>query len=875
MAWKYNAYYKIVEAGTAATLLAETLLQSYPLTRACLGLLGKKLLSQLQFGLFTDETDIIRQGETGKDLFLLCHNTVDVIVDKQKVVQMKAPVLLGDKGIVEPKSTRAATIRVAESRIGFIVKIPMGIFIRNYNNMSYDDAEFVQETGIFYNMFKEIQNRLFDYSFVQKNLLMEVNSTLSLVNVQQTIRFLDENIDRDWGEKIWDAIEEHLAEKLGFTWPDHVPLDISTFRSFLFQHLEIKFPRKSFKGKDSDFVQMKYLLWKKWLTPIAQLVIKTLPADQRPMSTEEVQLFNPRNYQLRIQGLIRAIEKRFLQQKSKKGTVESASRHTSEPEIKSFFGRTERNNTFDLKSYLSSFEKKFELKYPNRMRAQLAQRTAMVAAKAENEFNASIAGMQNFLRKVQDITHGLSRTQTSSKRDEIKIGKEVGMLGVSFTPYNSKFRLNTGSEANIAAYIPGKTPTITDLIRASRSKEVRIEIGKAFNKIISALKITQNLLPGVFVQRNMYVCEVKPGDRIPAQELEKHYWIPISSRICLYCGEENYGAIQPGCIIGGKGWMRMVSTENADDADDWQMAAPKDFDDESFGINSILLVLPDRAIPWERNIDPSPKEFATLHLPIMQWLINKHIEHISFLIEKRDTVFQNWLQTSRILKLDNKVTEFESKRMPITPKQRLEIGRLLRNVTGMRLDNKEVLGSDQLAKKIYNGLLQQMIEDYADIPIEELGNRTYTKWRLFLSEIVRMMQQAEIDEAVVVATPVFEIVETELRTMLENFALKKYRKFIALTRREPAIHLARILEGLPEPEQDRLLVFQLVQSTLETYMRLLMEEIRDYQVRLNKITLKRPQSDIQTLQIETILETAAKLKDIVSVGYATENACDE
>ncbi|MDH5560605.1 MAG: hypothetical protein OEY59_07085, partial [Deltaproteobacteria bacterium] len=109
MSLKYNEYYLISEGGEEAVNIANNLLQSFPLTRACLQILGQDLINKLEFGFFSAGKDIIQQGETGKDLFLLCQNSVDVLVNDQIIVQMESPALLGDKGIVEPHSTRAAT----------------------------------------------------------------------------------------------------------------------------------------------------------------------------------------------------------------------------------------------------------------------------------------------------------------------------------------------------------------------------------------------------------------------------------------------------------------------------------------------------------------------------------------------------------------------------------------------------------------------------------------------------------------------------------------------------------------------------------------------------------------------------------------------
>ncbi|MCP4753525.1 MAG: hypothetical protein GY866_21770 [Proteobacteria bacterium] len=868
MPLNYNEYFPIVKAGSEAVRLSETLLQSYPLTRACLGILGRKLLNKLEYGFFAGGTDIIVQGDQGKDLFLLCQNVVDVLVDGHTVVQMEAPSLFGDKGIVEPKSTRAASIRVAEEQTCFFIKIPLGIFVRNFDDMKIPDEDFNQEIGIFYNMFKEIQNRLFDYSFIQKNLWEEVSTTLSLLNLKQVIESLDKKIDRGWDEKVWNAAKQHLLEELNFAWPEEVPLDVGNFRRILFEYLDKKFPREAFKKTDAEYVQRKLLLWKKWLTSVASLIVKMLPDDMLSVNIGEVELFNPRNYHLRIQALIRAIEKRFLVHKVKDSSAaDPKNKAISDTGIKSFFGKTDRSHVFDLKRYLASFEQQFELRYPKRMQVQIAQRTALVAAKCENEFNESVARMQEFLDKYHPSTGEASKGKGRTKADTIAIGRELGLIGIAYSAYNRKLKETVQQRVGQVSYQPGLTPTMSDLVKSSASKEVRAELRIAFKKVVSALNIPFRLLPMDFIQKHMFVCEASPGFEVPARELEQHYWIPISSGIFLDKGGKNYGIVQQGSIIGGKGWIQVKPQEEGP-SDAWSLKIPERKSDDPMGLTYLLFVLPFQEIPWEQDLEPHPDQFGKHHLPVMQWLINKHIDEIENLLEKRDAVFENWTKTERVVRLENKVKAFENTRVTITPKQQLKIADLLKNVVGLNVEKVEELSSDQLSKSIYNHILKQMMIDYSNIPIQDLGNKTYTKWRFILSDIIRSMEQSEIDKTVNMASPFFEMIETELATMLESFSLQKSRRFIHLSHQAPYIQLANIIGKLENPDQDRLLLFQLIQSILETYLRLLYEEIRDYEQRYQEISANRTQSDMQSMQIETILEAVAKLQTVIGETFA-------
>jgi hypothetical protein len=861
---EYNRYNKVRSAGEEAVRLSETLLQSYPVTRACLGILGKRLLNQLEYGFFTSNTTIILQGDTGKDLFLLCNGTVDVLVDNRRVILMEAPELFGDKGIVEPKSTRSATIRVTDDQTCFFLKIPLGLFIRNFNDKKIPDDEFSQEIGIFYNMFKGIQNRLFEYVFVQKKLWEEVNTTLLLVNTQQILKQLDNRIDQNWDPRIWESVRTSLKSELNFKWPDESPLNISTFRGILQEHLNKTFPREKFKGKDTEYIKAKHRLWRDWMSMISKVIIRQLPSERLPVNIGEIQLFNPRNYQVRIQGLIRAIEKKFLLNKKKSLEADNPQETARASEIKRFFGRSESDNTFDLKRYLSSFERKFDLKYPNRMQTQIAQRTALVAAKCENEFNASVAAMKEFLNKTTQTISSAYSTKSSLLKKPANINRELVQLSACFIAYNNRVKPKIREEIGETRFNPTFTPTIVDLMRHAASKQIVASLRRCFASILKTLNIQSGTLPLSVITSNFHICDASPGFEIPSRELENHYWIPLSTGIHLKGGEEDYGMIKPGHLIGGKGWMHRASTPDGERVDTWKLKMPERTPNDPVQKSYFLFVLPNQKLPWEENMDANNGEFVKTHLPVMQWLIDKQIEHLSALLPKRDALFQKRVHIEQVVIAEKRVKEFENNAKNIDPAQIKSIHELLNNMMGLTLDQETSLTTSQLSKKIYNFLLKQMMVDYSDIPMERLGNKTYTKWRSILSEIIQTLDQSDGNEKVRTATPVFEIIESELLVMLENFNLASCDKYIQLADEPPSIQFSKIWAALENPEQDQTLLFLLTQSILETYLRLLIEEIHEHKTCYDKNSEERPSSDVETLQTQEILEAGKKLISIAS-----------
>ncbi|MBU2512717.1 cyclic nucleotide-binding domain-containing protein [bacterium] len=859
-----NQYYNINNAGAEGVRLAASLLQSYPVTRACLGILGRSLLHQVEFGFFNQHRDIIVQGEKGKDLFLLCDEQVDVLVDGKRVVQMDAPALFGDKGIVEPESKRAATIRVAEDTTCFFIKIPMGLFIRNFDDVSIPDSQFSQEAGIFYNMFKGIQNRLFEYAFIQKNLWEEINTTLKLTNTQQIIKSLDNRIDLGWDVKIWNSIRVHLKRELGYEWPSGVPLDITTFRNLMRQHLDERFPRESFNGEDADYIKKKHQIWRRYLTSTAKLISMQIPEYKLPVSISEIQLFNPRNYQIRMQGLIKAIEKRFLANKKRKSTGESSSNNNNlDPGIMSFFGRSEKNNTFDLKSYLSSFENKFDLKYPQKMQTQIAQRTALVAAKCENEFNKSVAAMKSFIEKNQSEQSKSYLVKESEFDDEFMVEEDIIPISRAIAAYNKQLKDPVGRIGQIC-YQHGSRPNIMQLLRTCTSKQAKIEVDRAFHVILKKLGIPARLLDMPFITRHFFFCEATPGFAIPNDELEKHYWMPLSRGVSLYAANFKFGVIPPGRLIGGKGWVQQARDGISNEIGPWKIMIPDRRPEDPVSFSHVILVFPSNLFPWETIPDPDKETFGLLHLPAMQWLINKKIEHIVSLIPIRDEVYQNCIKTEQVTRLEKKVKAFENTKLHITPREHKKIVDFVENVVGFTPDRNKPLESDLLSKQIYNRILKQMTADYAEIPIEHLGNKTYTKWRLILSEIIHLMEQTDIEQSAISANPIFDIIETELISILKTFSIPKAAKYVQLTGQTPYIQFPAIINLLQDAEQDVNLLFQLIQSTLESYLRLLFEEIRYYKDKYEEAYTSRPQTDVESLQVNIIIETAEKLKQVIN-----------
>ncbi|MBF0286779.1 MAG: cyclic nucleotide-binding domain-containing protein [SAR324 cluster bacterium] len=864
MQWVTNQYYPLVKSQTGAIPAVSSLLHAYPLTGSCLETLGNKLLQRVEFGFFTTGAEIIRQGESGKDLFLLCSGIVDVLVNGQVVVDMESPALLGDKAIVEPESKRSATIRVGKGEDVLVIKIPMGLFIRNFNDSTIPDKEFSQELSIFCNVFMGIQERLFHYIYLQQNLWEEVNTTLGLLNGQLIAKGLDNKKDMNWDAEIWNMVKEYIAKNIKFVLPDHIPLNANTFRDILWQIVENKFPRNAFKGKDADYLTSKHLLMRSWLTQIGEYVAKELPPDKLPFHIGDIELFNPRNYHMRMSKLLRSAENKFPPKQTSSATVVE-SKSAAIPAISSFFGKGERSNEFEITRYFSSFEQIFSIKHPNRMMSQIGQRTALITAECENQFNASVATMQKFLEKAKSKSIAPApKQEVDTEAVNRQIQKHTSALLRGFTAYNRQPHMITDKHLGETMYVQGMVPTIDELIKCSAARSTRAELERAF-QFLQKMFVTGNLPPR-FIKRNMFICESQQSDIIPYKELKKHYWMPISRDIRLMNHSDPMATLEPGTLIGGPGWER-EQLDSDESGDDFYLKMPERRKNSPGDHVFLLFLFPSTEFGWELDNETSPERFLKEYLPPMQWFLNKHVEYLSILLKHRDHDFQQWFEIVQVVHLEKMIKEFENTQTLLTPQQVQGVGNLLKTSIGLELDPQTKVYSSQLSKKIYNHILRKMGEDFPQMAVEERSNKSYTKWRFVLSEITKSMDQfgsGKNDAGVYTPKPIFDIISTELQYLAATYLGEQDNKFTKITEQHPDFNFTGMLQSASNmASQKKIAIFRLATKIFEEHICQLIQEAKECHMRLEKIKAQRPQSGGEADKLEMIKGEIEKLTQIL------------
>ena len=332
MSWEINKFYPIPKAGDQAKKLSEALLKSYSLTRIAYQVLGNDLLKNLEFSFVGGGEDIIVQGERGLDLFLICVSPVDVVVGDKVVVTMDAPVLLGDKALIWPDSTRATTIRVPEDSEALVLKIPMGLFLREFTYAEIPDTSFAREKDIYSGLFQEIQKRLFSYIPLQKTQYESINTSILNINTKLVASHLDQGDDEQWPAEIWKNVNAFVSSKFGFKAKEE--LTVASFKPVFYKHFEEKY--HEYPGK-------KQIIWERWLNQTALQIVKHLPPEKLSFTIKKLQLFNPENYREKIEKLIKVLGEHFIN-KNKSGKIKPSF----------FFTAGEHSNDFELQKFIKS-----------------------------------------------------------------------------------------------------------------------------------------------------------------------------------------------------------------------------------------------------------------------------------------------------------------------------------------------------------------------------------------------------------------------------------------------------------------------------------------------------------------------------------------
>lgn len=843
---------------------AKTLLRSYPLSRMCLEILGKKLLDSLEYGVFSPEFEIIKQGEKGKDLFLLCNHMADVIVFKKIVVQMETPTLVGDKGIIDRNSVRTATISISKGKNSLVIKIPMGKFIRIFITKGINDSEYRQEIRIFYNLFKEIQGRLFKYANIQKNLWEEINTRLNSLNVQLITNIINNKDEKEWEPKVWGIIKQFLISAYRYKWPDDTDINVASLNEVIKVFLERSFPRKNYKGSDQNYDFHKQLLWKKNLDRLSEILVKVLPADQLPISVGEIELFNPLIYRMRISKLIRSIEKKFMFKK-----VKPREKIFDHSKLKSsqFFDKSVDNSEFNLNGYIKIIREQFVLNKPNRVSAQIAQQTAQLTATSENEFNVSVSKMQHFLEKIQKISNVDTALKSRENNTLEQIEKNTAILNKGFKAYNKRMigLSYTHSHIGEIKFSDSMVPNISEILRSCGSDHVKKNIEKAFQNILDITGLNIKGLNKEGLQELFFICEASSDDKVFGTQLSTHHWIPISDGIKLKKGEYDFMTMKPGTIIGGEAW-HVTNDDEVSKENQWRLVTPKRQGSHTSEYMFVILVIPNKKLPWIVNPEPLIEKFEKIYIPVLQWMIDKNLEYLMVLSQLRDILFNKYAKVAEIVLIEKKVQEFEKNQAKLSDKKHDAILKMVSENLGIKLEKKKDVTTEQVSKQLYNAIITQTKKGFPRLNIEEQGNKAYTLWRFMQSEIISLLFMKDPLKQIKLEKPhsIFSLLDDSIKVDFIEYSIKDTDELLHLSDRDPRIQLLELLNTNSELLTDQRLKISLsIISLTEIYVRMLIEESNHLQNRLKKISGVETQFDAEEIQSKVIFDSIARLQSTI------------
>lgn len=827
--WDTSQYYSFREHTNQECIqIATDLLNSYSLTRGCLETLGQELVQQLKFGFFSKSDEIIIQGESGRDIFLLCTGNIDVLVDGQVVVEMKAPTLVGDKGIVSANSQRAATIKISSEDPSLVIKIPMETFIRDFRDTSIPDESFVQEKSIFQNVFQIVQERLFDFIYLQKTLWEQANNTIQAINQQIYAKQLDNKIDPAWSADSWRIAQNYVKSKLNVSWPQNIPVNAKSLHAFLRKYFDVKYKNAK---QPEDLIKMK-LEWRNILTEIAGRVLRNIPDEKKAIKPLDLELFNPNIYRMRLTGLQNQLEKRYASKLVKAGTDKNKP---------SFFGTGDRSNEFNLPLYLDYFFKMYKVNNPRRLLAQVGQKCALIAAECENNFNSSVVKMQKFLEEVKSRNISLGENKKESKVDPALVKSWTAALTRGVQHFRDSSPSIEGQTLGVIKFSENTYPNFTNMVKSHRVQFTRDKMNQAFINMIKASGFQTEYLSNQMLFNVFHLCGVERGDTIPEAEIRNNYWFPLTDHIKLNEDDSQIVSFKARTPIGGELWNSNYGKDGDKPGKRFSLSTED---------TTVMMVLPARRLPWKMYPSPDDQVMVEQHLPLMQWFVDRTFELFQNLQNQRDEIVDEWTEIKDGIVRSEKIAVFEQKALKLPKADYNRIISWLNSTLGLKLKAEEILPSNKLSKRIYNFFLHKATEENPDMSIEQRGNQAYTKWRNLLFELTDQIPALNKVVSKLPGKdprPVTDVLEKQLTPLIAPLMKEIWEKQNPITSGSPNLNLMLIVHpDKHESPEEAVTLYNNIMDILGKNIFQLILEIKQHRETLNELYEFRSKSEVSS-----------------------------
>lgn len=850
MIFELNTFHNITKAPSQIFPLIRILLKSFPLTKACIDTLQDDLFQNIQYGFFSPQSKLISQGETGNDLFLICTHKVDVIVNGELVLQMPAPELFGDKSLVAKKAVRSATVSIAREGTCFVLKLPIGMFIQNFKDPNIPDQAFSREAQIYHKIFQIIQKRLFKYIHLQKQIWEEVSSTLDLLNHQLILNGIAAQKEKKWNAQVSQAIKDHLLSDFKSNWPRNLDVTNTTIRQVLKLLLEKQFPKNS-----GHPVTHRQKVWKKWLNAITTIILKTLPKEELPVNIGEIEMFNPKNYQLRIQKFLSGIEKQL-----KVKLLMADDEDYSQLKFNNFFHSSIDANVFELQDYLETLLDIFPVTSPNRIIANVSQQIANITAEAENEFNRSISRMHHFLKKAYQLV--------TPKKEMPLPDSFITLLRKKYLPLIiNAIKADKETYLDFARTLNKNLPlqidalsSFSDLLKASSSRTIQQDLQQAFMQIIKAFQLT---IPGFGkgdLFHTFHLIEIPARRIIAGENLKDYILIPLTENLAVNDGVHTYNAFSRGTLISASFLSARHQTKETSPTEDWNLTCLDTTSGSPHEKSAVVLLF---QVP-KSQVKNKEKTSEAKNTHMFQWIIECYLKQIHECYQNSTQIHKKLIKVIEAEYLERQVQQFEEDQKPLKIYQYGLLLDAVQDLTGIKLPFKTTISPAIFSKQLYNAVVTRINRENPNLKLEDRGNKAYTLWRYVQSRLVseRPLEKRPQKDQLENPRRLLIYLKRDLADLLSRYKILPDKNILSIGEQKSHVHLDQILIKFQSDQKNFPQVQSQIIDIIAIYFREFYKETYTLKSRIEEIgpsgkTLNA--GDVQINYIKTIIDKIQKI----------------
>ena len=567
-------------------------------------------------------------------------------------------------------------------------------------------------------------------------------------------------------------------------------------------------------------------------------------------------MFNPKNYQLRIQRYLVKIESQL---KKKMGF--DSDEDYSCLKFNNFFKSDIDANAFELQRYLEVLVETFPIKNPNRIFANISQQIANITAHSENEFNQSISRMHHFLKKAYRLVSPTEKKQLPDSFLNLVKNRYLPLISNAIKADKKNYLNSIQLLGKDKPLDISKISTLSDLLDAASSQTIRQNLQQAFNQILTHFNLK---IPGTNNREIFdffHIIEIPARRQILSNCLEDCFLIPLTENLTATDTIKELSPFFSGKLVGST-FFNPVLNDQKGDIDLWHLTCLDQPEALKYGKSGFVLLF--KLSPKQGHNDISSNDTHALTLQT-QWIIDQTLLQIHELYQNCTRFYQKLLKMIEAEYLERQVQEFEQDSKPM---EIYKYGLLLdavQDLTGIKLPFKTTISPTAFSKQLYNAIVAKTNQENPDLKLEERGNKAYTLWRYMLSRIVAELPAQKTLGKDQLANPVRILVElkNQLFGILSNYKISADKNLISIGESKSDIHLKKILELAKHSEKssDNLLVE--ITRLLEIHHRKIYEEFDILKKRTEEIGKSGKKLNAEDLRVSYINSIISKLQKIL------------